>query len=99
MNARKITLLSATLLLATVFNIAIPLYCNAKDIKNSEQYMNNPECGKMYVWGREVQDEPYNRTAKEARCRKKFVEELGGGSQVNIISTEEMLSSSFQGKE
>lgn len=28
------------------------------------------QCGKIYVWGREVQDQPYNQKASAARCAK-----------------------------
>lgn len=28
------------------------------------------DCGAIYVWGRDVQNEPYNAEAREARCAK-----------------------------
>jgi hypothetical protein len=37
-------------------------------IKNDENAAASDECGKMYLWGREVQNQPYNEKARLARC-------------------------------
>jgi len=39
-----------------------------KGIEDTKNSGFDGQCGRMYLWGREVQNEPYNENARLARC-------------------------------
>ena len=69
MSFRRMVITSAVIALTVVSTVALSTSAGASEVRSDTVTASDAECGKMYLWGREVQNEPYNRAASLARCR------------------------------
>lgn len=69
MRIRKTHLMVSAACLTLLMAVTIPAMASEEELQIVEPAAADLECGKMYLWGREVQNEPYNREASLARCK------------------------------